>query len=62
MEFGRLRGDLIETYEILRGFVRVDAERMFPFVGESGTRRHSLKIRALPFQTEIRGNLFTEGH
>jgi len=33
-----MRGDLIETYGILRGFDRVDAERLFLLVGESRTR------------------------
>jgi len=36
LEFRRLRGDLIETYWILRGGVdRVDTERLFTLVGES---------------------------
>ena len=30
LEFRRMRGALIETYRILRGIDRVDAERLFP--------------------------------
>ena len=39
MEFRRTRGDLIETYRILRGLDSVDVERMFPLVGELLTVR-----------------------
>ena len=45
LEFRRVRGDLIETYKILTGLDRVDSERMFPMVGESRSRGHSLGIR-----------------
>ena len=43
-----MRGNLIETYRILRGFNRVDAERLFPLVGESRTRGHNLRVRGSP--------------
>ena len=56
-----MKGDLIETYKILTGLDRVDSGRMFPVVGESRTRGHSLRIRGKPFRTEVRRNLFTEG-
>ena len=32
-EFRRLRGDLIETYKIMKGLDRVEAERFFPLKG-----------------------------
>ena len=32
---------------------------MFPMVGESRTRGHSLRMRGKPFRTEVRRNLFT---
>ena len=35
MEFRRMRGDLIETYRILKGLDRVDVGKMFPLVGET---------------------------
>ena len=41
--------DLMETYKILTGLDRVDAGRMFPMVGESRTRGHSLRIQSRPF-------------
>ena len=55
-----MRGDLIETYKILTGLDRIDSERMFPMVGESKTRGHSLRIRGKPFKTEVRRNFFTQ--
>ena len=55
-----MKGDLIETYKILTGLDRVASERMFPRVGESRTRGHSLRIRDKPFRTEVRRNFFTQ--
>ena len=43
LEFRRMRGDLLETYKILRGPDRVRMERMFPLVGKTRTRGHNLK-------------------
>ena len=60
LEFRRMRGDLIETYKIMKGIDRVDAGRLFPLVGESSTRGHSLKIRGSRFRTELRRNFFTQ--
>ena len=60
LAFRRVRGDLIETYKILRGLDRVDSKRMFPMVGESRTRGHSLRIIGKPFRTEVRANFFTQ--
>ena len=37
IEMCRVTGDLMETYKILPGLDMVDAERMFPIVGESKT-------------------------
>ena len=54
-----MRGDLRETYKILTGLDRVDSERMFPMMGESRTRGHSLRIRGKPFRT-ARRNSFTQ--
>ncbi len=53
LEFRRMRGDLIETYKVLKGIDRVDAERLFPLAGVYRTREHSLRIRGRPFKTEI---------
>jgi len=39
LEFRRMRGDLIETYRILRGLDKVNMERMFPLVGKNENQR-----------------------
>ena len=40
-----MRGDLIGTYWILKGLDRINAERMFPLMGESRTRGQGLRIK-----------------
>uniref|UniRef100_A0A4W3J4I1 Reverse transcriptase domain-containing protein n=1 Tax=Callorhinchus milii TaxID=7868 RepID=A0A4W3J4I1_CALMI len=49
LEYRRIRGDLTETYKILMGLDRVDSVRLFPLVGESITRGHSLKMKGQLF-------------
>ena len=60
LEFRRMRGDLIETYKIIKGLDTLEAGSMFPLMGESRTRGHSLRIRGRPFRTEMRKNFFTQ--
>ncbi|XP_055492473.1 uncharacterized protein LOC129697841 [Leucoraja erinacea] len=60
LEFRRLRGDLIETYKILKSLDRLDAGRLFPMLGKSRTRGHSLRIRGKSFRTEMRKTFFTQ--
>jgi len=60
LEFRRMRGDLIDTYRILRGLDRVDAERLFTLVGESRIKGHNLRVRGCPFKTEMRRNFFPQ--
>ena len=55
-----MRGDLIETYRILRGLDRVDVEKMFPLVGKTGTRGHNLRLKGQSFKTEMRRNFFSQ--
>ena len=57
LEFRRLRGDLIETYKILKGLDKLDAGRLFPMLGESRTRGHSLRVRGNSFRTEMSKNV-----
>uniref|UniRef100_A0A4W3H6T9 NID domain-containing protein n=1 Tax=Callorhinchus milii TaxID=7868 RepID=A0A4W3H6T9_CALMI len=56
LEYRRIRGDLIETYKIIKGYDTVDSRRWFPLVGEAKTRGHNLKIRGSPFAL----NFFTQ--
>lgn len=45
--------DLIETYWINKGLNKLDVESMFSVIGESRTRRRSLRIRPT-FRMEMR--------
>jgi len=58
LKFRRLRGDLIEVYKILKGNNRVDKGELFPLVGDSRTRGHNLKIRAMPFRRDVRKHFY----
>ena len=60
LEFRRMRGDLIETYRILRGLDRMEVERMFPLVGKTRTRGHNLRLKGRSFKTEMRRNFFSQ--
>ena len=40
-----MTGDLIETYKIMKGIDKIEAERLFPLMGETRTRGLSLKIK-----------------
>jgi len=60
LEFRRMRGDLIETYKIMKGIDKIEAGKLFPLAGETRTRGHSLKIRGSRFRTELRRNFFTQ--
>jgi len=60
LEFRRMRGDLIETYKIMKGIDKIEAGKLFPLVGETKTRGHSLKIRGSRFRTEMRRNCFSQ--
>ena len=56
----RMRGDLAEMYKIIKGLDKLDAGKMFPILGESRTRGHSLRIKGRAFYTEVRSNFFTQ--
>ena len=58
LEFRRMRGDLIETYKIIKGLDTLEAGNMFPMLGESRTRGHSLRIRVSHLERR-RGNTFS---
>ena len=59
LAFRRVRGDLIQTYKILRRLDRVDGEKFSP-VGESRTRVHRYKIKGQSFKTEVRRNFLSQ--
>ena len=37
LEFRRMRGDLIETYKIMKGIDKIEGGRLFPLAGETRT-------------------------
>ena len=38
LEFRRMRGDLMETYKIMKGIGKIEAGKLFPLAGETRTR------------------------
>ena len=60
LEFRRMRGDLIETYKIMKGIDKIEAGRLFPQAGETRTKGQGLKIRGSRFRTELRRNFLTQ--
>ena len=59
LEFRRMRGDLKETYKIMKGIDKIEAVKLFPQAGETRTKRQGLKIRRSRFRTELRRHFFT---
>ena len=55
-----MRGDLIETYKIMKGIDKIEAGSLFPLASETRTGGHSLKIRGSRFRTELRRTFFTQ--
>ena len=60
MQFRKMRGDLRETYKIMKGIDKIETGKLFPLAGETRTRGHGLKIRGNRFRTELRQNFFTQ--
>ena len=59
LEGRRKRGDMILTFQLLKGFVNVDTSKMFKVKQNSRTRGHCMKLESRRIQTEIRRNFFT---
>ena len=55
----RLRGDLIETFKILKGFTDIDAKILFRKSTYDRTRGHNLKLYKKKFTTNIYKNFFS---
>ena len=60
LEFKRMRGDLIEVYNILKRDDKVNVDQMFPLMGKSRTRGHRYRLRDGRFKTEIRRKYFSQ--
>ena len=59
MERRRLRGDLIETFKMLRGFCAMDETSLFELDTQSGTRGHQLKVKKPHCKLLSRANFFS---
>ena len=56
----RQRGDMIETYKLLRGFYDIDWSNLFTFNPASHTRGHHLKLNKRQCRLQLRANFFTQ--
>ena len=54
----RLRGDMIETFKILKGFEKINYEKYFTIDTNSILRGHEYKLKKDKFSTDIKGNFF----
>ena len=52
LETRRLRGDLIETFKIAKGFTNLNELDFFSFQNNVGTRGHNMKMHKGRFRTE----------
>ena len=59
LERRRLRGDLIETFEMLTGRERVNCSEFFKLADVTSELRHSLKLFKPRCRTTIRQNFFS---
>ena len=55
----RVRGDLIETFKIMKGFERVNYESFFTLNNLGRTRGHNLKMVKSRSTLELRRNFFS---
>ena len=59
LAFRRLRGELIETYKMLKGFENVRKENFFKLDKNSVTRNNGFKLVVKRFNTNVSSNYFT---
>ena len=58
LETRRLRGQLIETFKILKGFTNVDHQNLFT-INNNRARGNGCKLELKPYNTNVCGNFFT---
>ena len=59
MERRRLRGDLIETFKMLRGLSSFDGHGIFQVDSQTSTRGHPLKLKKPHVRLQTRANFFS---
>ena len=57
----RRRGDMIQTFKIIKGIEYIPSERFFKVCKESSTRGHSLKLEKPRCKTTVRQRHFSQG-
>ena len=60
LEKRHLRGDMIETYQIMQGMGEVDRGKLFSLSRNTRTRGHPLKLSVGRVRTDKRKYFFTE--
>ena len=60
LELRRLRGDLIQVYKIVHGFVNLSFSDFFRFANSKITRGHCLKLQKVQSRINIRSNFFSQ--
>ena len=60
MEYRRKRGDMIQTYKILKKTDRIDSIKFFTQSNYKGTRNHSMKLFKPRFESELRKHAFSQ--
>ena len=58
LETQRLRGQLIETFKIMKGFTSIDYHNLFS-INNNQTRGNGCKLELKPYNTSLCGNFFT---
>ena len=60
LELRRLRGDLIQVYKIVHGFVNLSFSDFFRFANSKITSGHCLKLQKVQSRINIRSNFFSQ--
>ena len=58
LQYIRKRGDMIQTYKIMRGFDRIDQAVFFEFLPSQVTRGHRFKIHKQQAQCQVRSQSY----
>ena len=59
LQYRRKRGDMIQTFKIMRGFDRIDPAVFFKFLPSQVTRGHSFKIHKQHAQRQVRSQSYS---